>query len=59
MDARQWSGDDDRDLSDPPVCDVCALELYPEERPHERCRRCRADAYGVAFDEAGSSKDAA
>jgi hypothetical protein len=52
MEARQWTGDDDRDLSEPPRCQQCGCALYDEEIDAglEDCRRCLPDVLAAESD---------
>lgn len=51
MESRQWTGEDERDLSALHLCQTCACELYPGEVSDGQCARCLRDALERAADE--------
>lgn len=50
MDARSFTGDDERALS-VPACEACGCQLYPEEVAAGECRRCVEERVEVEADQ--------
>jgi hypothetical protein len=59
MDASSYNGDDTREFSDPPACEMCGVPLAQDELRDRICRFCVAEHYANKLADEQHEKDTA